>query len=63
VVCDPKQLSAREIQNLTRRYATEVSVLMSPEGDIPAPDVSTTPLIMAWIMSMYSDLPIGRAAR
>ena len=54
VVCDPKQLSLQELENLTRRYATEISILMSPEGDIPAPDVNTTPQIMAWIMDTYS---------
>lgn len=54
VVCDPKALSLRELENLTRRYATEISILMSPEGDIPAPDVNTTPQIMAWIMDTYS---------
>jgi len=54
VICDPKQLSLQEVENLTRRYATEISVLMSPEGDIPAPDVNTTPQIMAWIMDTYS---------
>jgi glutamate dehydrogenase (NAD(P)+) len=54
VVCDPKRLSLRELENLTRRYATEISLLISPEGDIPAPDVNTTPQIMAWIMDTYS---------
>ncbi|MCR4427701.1 MAG: Glu/Leu/Phe/Val dehydrogenase [Firmicutes bacterium] len=54
VVCDPKQMSLRELENLTRRYATEIAVLMSPEGDIPAPDVNTNPQIMAWIMDTYS---------
>ena len=54
VVCDPKKLSLQELENLTRRYATEISILMSPEGDIPAPDVNTTPQIMAWIMDTYS---------
>src|SRR3970282_1162083 len=54
VVCDPKRLSLQELENLTRRYATEISVLMSPEGDIPAPDVNTNPQIMAWIMDTYS---------
>jgi len=39
---------------LTRRYATEISIMMSPEGDIPAPDVNTTPQTMAWIMDTYS---------
>jgi len=54
VVVDPKQLSLRELEKLTRRYATEISVLMSPHGDIPAPDMNTNPQIMAWIMDTYS---------
>jgi glutamate dehydrogenase (NAD(P)+) len=54
VVCDPRRLSLRELENLTRRYATEIALLISPEGDIPAPDVNTTPQIMAWIMDTYS---------
>jgi glutamate dehydrogenase (NAD(P)+) len=54
VVCDPKALSAQELENLTRRYATEISLLISPEGDIPAPDVGTNPQVMAWIMDTYS---------
>ena len=54
VVCDPKALSPGELENLTRRYATEISILMSPEGDIPAPDLGTNPQIMAWIMDTYS---------
>jgi len=54
VICDPKALSVRELENLTRRYATEISVLMSPQGDIPAPDVGTGEREMAWIMDTYS---------
>jgi glutamate dehydrogenase (NAD(P)+) len=54
VVCDPKELSVRELENLTRRYATEISILISPEGDIPAPDMGTGPREMAWIMDTYS---------
>jgi glutamate dehydrogenase (NAD(P)+) len=54
VICDPKRLSLKELEALTRRYATGISVLISPEGDIPAPDVNTTPQIMAWIMGTYS---------
>jgi len=54
VVCDPKALSSNELENLTRRYATEISLLMSPEGDIPAPDVGTNPQVMSWIMDTYS---------
>jgi glutamate dehydrogenase (NAD(P)+) len=54
VICNPKEMSPNELENLTRRYATEISVLMSPEGDIPAPDVNTNPQVMAWIMDTYS---------
>jgi len=54
VPCDPTQLSRCELENLTRRYATEIAVLMSPEGDIPAPDVGTDAQVMAWIMDTYS---------
>ncbi len=54
VICDPQQLSVRERENLTRRYATEIQVLMNPQGDIPAPDVGTGEREMAWIMDTYS---------
>ena len=54
VVCAPRELSVRELENLTRRYATEISVLMNPQGDIPAPDVGTGEREMAWIMDTYS---------
>ncbi|MDP7639505.1 MAG: Glu/Leu/Phe/Val dehydrogenase [Candidatus Hydrogenedentes bacterium] len=54
VEVDPKVLSLRELENLTRRYATEISVLIGPERDIPAPDVGTNPQVMAWIMDTVS---------
>ncbi len=54
VIVNPKSLSSRELERLTRRYATEISVLMGPESDIPAPDVGTNPQVMAWIMDTYS---------
>jgi len=54
VICNPKELSAQELEHLTRRYATEISMLIGPESDIPAPDVGTTPRVMAWIMDTYS---------
>jgi glutamate dehydrogenase (NAD(P)+) len=54
VVCDPKQLSLRELEGLTRRYTTEITPFISPEGDIPAPDMGTNPQVMAWIMDTYS---------
>lgn len=54
VVVDPHALSREELEHLTRRYATEISLLMSPEGDVPAPDLGTDAQIMAWIMDTYS---------
>jgi len=54
VVVDPKQLSLSELERLTRRYASELIPLMSPQMDIPAPDMGTNPQVMAWIMDTYS---------
>jgi len=54
VICNPKAMSMGELERLSRRFATEISVLMSPDRDIPAPDVNTNPQIMAWIMDTYS---------
>ncbi|MGZ6266043.1 MAG: Glu/Leu/Phe/Val family dehydrogenase [Candidatus Limnocylindrales bacterium] len=54
VKVDPKKLSLREVEGLTRRYATEISILIGPEKDIPAPDVNTNSQTMAWIMDTYS---------
>jgi glutamate dehydrogenase (NAD(P)+) len=51
---NPKLLSSNELQNLTRRYTTEISDLIGPNKDIPAPDVNTNPQIMAWLMDTYS---------
>jgi glutamate dehydrogenase (NAD(P)+) len=54
VVVDPKKLSQSELEHLTRRYTTEISILIGPETDIPAPDVNTNPQVMAWMMDTYS---------
>ncbi|HLI71413.1 MAG TPA: Glu/Leu/Phe/Val dehydrogenase [Ktedonobacteraceae bacterium] len=54
VICDPHKMSSSELERLTRRYATEISILMGPDSDIPAPDMNTNPQIMAWIMDTYS---------
>ncbi len=54
VIVDPKVLSLGELERLTRRYATEISIVIGPESDIPAPDVNTTPKVMAWIMDTVS---------
>jgi glutamate dehydrogenase/leucine dehydrogenase len=54
IICDPKQLSKNELERLTRRYAYEISPIIGPDRDIPAPDVYTDSQIMAWIMDTYS---------
>jgi glutamate dehydrogenase (NAD(P)+) len=54
IICNPKQMSQRELENMTRRYAFEISVIIGPERDIPAPDVYTNAQTMAWIMDTYS---------
>src|ERR1700716_2229752 len=54
VIVDPKKLSRRELESLTRRYTTEIEVLIGPERDIPAPDVNTNAQTMAWMMDTYS---------
>lgn len=54
VVCNPKVMSRNELERLTRRYASEISLVIGPERDIPAPDVGTNPQVMAWIMDTYS---------
>jgi glutamate dehydrogenase (NAD(P)+) len=54
IICDPKHMSRSELERLTRRYATEISPLIGPEMDIPAPDVYTDSQTMAWIMDTYS---------
>lgn len=54
VACDSTTLSLREIEGLTRRFATEISILLGPDSDIPAPDLYTNPQIMSWMMDTYS---------
>lgn len=54
VACDPSRVSEGELERITRRYAVEISVLMGPESDIPAPDVGTNSRVMGWIMDTYS---------
>jgi glutamate dehydrogenase (NAD(P)+) len=51
---DPGRLSEREIEKLTRRYTSEIGLVIGPHQDIPAPDVNTDPRIMAWMMDTYS---------
>lgn len=56
VQCNPKEMSLHEIESLTRRFIWEISSLLGPERDIPAPDVNTNPQVMAWIMDTFSIL-------
>ena len=61
IICDPSKMSIAEIERLTRRYTSEISIIIGPEKDIPAPDVNTNPQIMSWIMDTYS-MNIGYSA-
>jgi glutamate dehydrogenase (NAD(P)+) len=54
VTCDPGTLSRGELERITRRYAAELVEVVGPDKDVPAPDVGTTPQIMAWFMDTYS---------
>src|SRR5580765_1372320 len=54
VIVDPKKLSQKELEALSRRFFTEIEVLVGPEKDIPAPDVNTNAQVMAWFMDTYS---------
>jgi glutamate dehydrogenase (NAD(P)+) len=51
---DPHTLSAAELQRVTRRYTSEINLIIGPTKDIPAPDVNTNDKIMAWMMDTYS---------
>jgi glutamate dehydrogenase (NAD(P)+) len=53
IACDPKKMSQGELERLTRRYAYEISAIIGPAIDIPAPDVYTDSQVMAWIMDTY----------
>ena len=54
VRCDPKKLSLKELERMTRRYTSEIGIVIGPQRDIPAPDVNTNGQIMAWMMDTYS---------
>jgi glutamate dehydrogenase (NAD(P)+) len=54
VICDPHALSLTELERLTRRFTTEISLIVGPDRDIPAPDLGTGPQVMAWIMDTLS---------
>lgn len=54
VAVEPRLLSDHELERLTRRYASEIGIIIGPEKDIPAPDMGTDARVMAWIMDTYS---------
>jgi glutamate dehydrogenase (NAD(P)+) len=61
VACEPKKMSRAELERMTRRYASEIALIIGPDRDIPAPDVYTDAQTMAWIMDTYS-MTIGHSA-
>ena len=54
VICNPKEMSNSELERMTRRFTSEISIIIGPDKDIPAPDVYTNAQTMAWIMDTYS---------
>ena len=54
VILNPRTISKRELETLTRRYATEITIVIGPSEDVPAPDMGTDEQIMAWIMDTMS---------
>src|SRR5918996_4924157 len=54
IICNPKLLSERELERLSRAYINAIAWIIGPERDIPAPDVYTTPQIMGWMMDEFS---------
>ncbi len=56
IICNPKEMSCGELERLSRAYIDQVGRFIGPEKDVPAPDVYTTPQIMAWMMDEYSKI-------
>jgi len=56
VICDPKHMSARELERVTRGYVDGIASVIGPDRDIPAPDVGTTAAVMGWFVDEYSRL-------
>lgn len=54
IICDPRRMSDREIEGLTRRYTANLLDIIGPERDVPAPDMNTNEQVMAWFMDTYS---------
>jgi glutamate dehydrogenase (NAD(P)+) len=61
VRCDPALLSRKELERVTRRYTSEIGIVIGPQQDIPAPDVNTNAQVMAWMMDTYS-MNVGATA-
>ncbi len=56
VICNPKEMSTKELERMTRRYAAAIVDFIGPYRDIPAPDVYTNAQVMAWIVDTYSQI-------
>lgn len=56
IICNPREMSERELHSLTTKYTAQIAPLIGPEQDVPAPDVGTNGKIMAWMMDSYSML-------
>jgi glutamate dehydrogenase (NAD(P)+) len=54
VIVDPRSMSRRELERLTRRFTAEISIIIGPDEDVPAPDMGTDAQVMAWMMDTYS---------
>jgi glutamate dehydrogenase (NAD(P)+) len=54
IPCDPRTMSPGELERMTRRYTSEIFLIIGPEVDIPAPDLGTDEQVMAWMMDTYS---------
>lgn len=54
VICNPKEMSLREVERMTRRLTSELMIILGPDKDIPAPDINTNAQTMAWILDTYS---------
>ena len=60
VTCDPKRMSRAELERMTRRYASEIAIIIGPDRDIPAPDMGTNAQTMAWMADTYA-MTIGHS--
>ena len=60
IICNPKQMSQRELERLSRAYVRQVGRILGDHMDVPAPDVYTTPQVMAWMMDEYEAMQGGR---